>query len=113
MPNAAILDFESKRVELRFKRLANRLFAFMDWPELAHVGLSGLSVFIDSVGQDPTDPDSRAWAGLENEFVEWLLDYVDADVSHRRQHVLASPTTTNWEVASLRSGRLAPRLRDR
>jgi hypothetical protein len=115
LPNAAILDFESKRVELRFKRLANRLFAFMDWPELAHVGLSGLSVFIDSVGQDPTDPDSRAWAGLENEFVEWLLlDYVDADVGATAASMfLASPDNdlADWEVASLQQwADSAPRL---
>lgn len=113
--NAAILDFETKRVELRFKRLANRLFSFMDWPEMAPVGSSGLSMFIDSVGHDPTDSESDDDAGMENEFVEWLLlDYVDADVGATAADMfLENPDDelADWEVASLEQwAGSAPRL---
>jgi hypothetical protein len=113
--NAAILDFETKRVELRFKKLANRLFSFMDWPEMAPVGSSGLSMFIDSVGHDPTEPESPDDAGMENEFVEWLLlDYVDADVGATAANMfLENPDDelADWEVASLEQwAGSAPRL---
>lgn len=112
---AAILDFETKRVELRFKKLANRLFSFMDWPEMAPVGSSGLSMFIDSVGHDPTDSNSEGDAGLENEFVEWLLlDYVDADVGASAANMfLENPDDelAEWELASLEQwAGSAPRL---
>lgn len=76
----AILDFEVKRVELRFRKLADRLLNFVDQPELLSIGASSLARFIDEVGIDPMNSDAPSSQGLENEFIEWMmLDYIDPE----------------------------------
>lgn len=85
-----VVDFEKKRVEIRFKRLAERLLSFVNVSEFGAVAASGLRRFMSEAmpeGDDDGDTDDVDDGfdddpeGLENEFIEWLvLDYEDDEV---------------------------------
>ena len=107
-----VVDFEKKRVEIRFRRLTERLMAFVNGSEFGAVAATGLRKFMsETVDEDEEYPD-QAPAGaqdapddLENEFIEWLvLDYEDDEVGGTLVHTflssLAGGELDEWEERS-------------
>ena len=83
-----VVDFEKKRIEIRLRRLTERLMAFVNGSEFGAVAATGLRKFMsETMDEDEEWPDGASNGAqdesddLENEFIEWLvLDYEDDDV---------------------------------
>lgn len=83
-----VVDFEKKRIEIRLRRLTERLMAFVNGSEFGAVAAAGLRKFMSETMDEDEEWPVGASVGaqdeaddLENEFIEWLvLDYEDDDV---------------------------------
>ncbi|MCR4424577.1 MAG: DUF2384 domain-containing protein [Firmicutes bacterium] len=75
-----IIDFEKKKVEIRFKTLTEHLVAYANRPEFGPLVSRAFERFVsDPFGQDRDEPDEESEI-FENEFLEWfILDYVDEE----------------------------------
>lgn len=110
-----VVDFEKKRVEIRFRRLTERLLTFVNVSEFGAVAASGLRKFMSEAmpeGDDKASDDVEGSDleeepdGLENEFIEWLvLDYEDDEVGASLIHTflvsMDEGELDEWEEASL------------
>jgi hypothetical protein len=100
-----VVDFEKKRIEIRLRRLTERLMAFVNGSEFGAVAAAGLRKFMsETMDEDEEWPDGESAGAqdeaddLENEFIEWLvLDYEDDDVG---------ATLVDTFLASLAEGEL-------
>ena len=100
-----VVDFEKKRIEIRLRRLTERLMAFVNGSEFGAVAAAGLRKFMsETMDEDEEWPDGESAGAqdeaddLENEFIEWLvLDYEDDDVG---------ATLVDTFLASLADGEL-------
>ena len=100
-----VVDFEKKRIEIRLRRLTERLMAFVNGSEFGAVAAAGLRKFMsETMDEDEEWPEGASDGAqdepddLENEFIEWLvLDYEDDDVG---------ATLVDTFLASLADGEL-------
>ena len=111
-----VVDFERKRVEIRFRRLTERLMAFVNGSQFGAVAATGLRKFMSEAMDEDGEYADGAPAGvrdepddLENEFIEWLvLDYEDEEVGATLIHTflvsLAEDELDEWEDSCLPSG---------
>jgi len=107
-----VVDFEKKRIEIRFRRLTERLMGFVNGSEFGAVAATGLRKFISETIDEDEEYPNQAPVGaqdepddLENEFIEWLvLDYEDDDVGATLIHTflesLAEGELDEWEELS-------------
>ncbi len=101
-----VVDFEKKRVEIRFRRLTERLMAFVNGSEFGAVAATGLRKFMSETMDEDEEYAARDEPDdLENEFIEWLvLDYEDEEVGATLIHTflvsLAEGELDEWEEMS-------------
>jgi len=107
-----VVDFEKKRIEIRFRRLTERLMGFVNGSEFGAVAATGLRKFISETIDEDEEYPNQAPVGaqdepddLKNEFIEWLvLDYDDDDVGATLIHTflesLAEGELDEWEELS-------------
>lgn len=101
-----VVDFEKKKVEIRFGQLAQDLVDFVNLPEFNGTAANGLHKFMSEVMEEPWVDLDDDQDSLENEFVEWLiLDYQDefTGVSVVRAYLDSADEweLEDWEARSL------------
>lgn len=101
-----VLDFEKKKTEIRFRRLAQNLVDFVNLPEFNSIAANALHKFMSEVLEEPLTEFEENSCGLENEFMEWLiLDYEDeiAGVSVAQTYLDSADEweLEDWEMRSL------------
>lgn len=103
---SVVLDFEKKKTEIRFRRLAQNVVDFVSLPEFNGITANGLQKFMSEVLEEAWTEFEENPHGLENEFMEWLiLDYEDdiAGVSIAQTYLDSADEweLEDWEMRSL------------